>query len=178
MQHHEAAASFQGNRNPFIDHPEWVDCVFGGICKVFQINAGLNDAWFNPATGGQGFFVSVFPDIGQIFLAWFTYDTERPPGDAQALLGEPGHRWLTAFGAYTNNKAVLDIEITQGGVFDSPEPRPTQDLDGTITLEFSGCNAGTVTYDIPSIGIQGVVPIERIALDNVPFCESLEAELE
>jgi endonuclease I len=178
MQHHEAAASFQGNRNPFIDHPEWVDCVFGGICKVFQINAGLNDAWFNPATGGQGFFVSVFPNIGQIFLAWFTYDTERPPGDAQALLGEPGHRWLTAFGAYTNNKAVLDIEITQGGVFDSPEPRPTQDLDGTITLEFSGCNAGIVTYDIPSIGTQGVVPIERIALDNVPFCESLEAELE
>jgi endonuclease I len=177
-QHHEAAASFQGNRNPFVDHPEWVDCVFGGVCKVFQINAGLNDAWFNPATAGQGFFVSVFPNIGQIFLAWFTYDTERPPGDVQALLGEPGHRWLTAFGAYTDNKAVLDIEITQGGVFDSPEPKPTQDLDGTITLEFSGCNAGTVTYDIPSIGTQGVVPIERIALDNVPFCESIEAELE
>ncbi|MBK7044337.1 MAG: endonuclease [Rhodanobacteraceae bacterium] len=24
--------SFQGNRNPFIDHPEWVDCVFNCNC--------------------------------------------------------------------------------------------------------------------------------------------------
>lgn len=32
MQHHEAVASFQGNRNPFIDHPEWVACVFENTC--------------------------------------------------------------------------------------------------------------------------------------------------
>lgn len=24
--------SFQGNRNPFIDHPEWVDCLFNDDC--------------------------------------------------------------------------------------------------------------------------------------------------
>jgi len=24
--------SFQGNRNPFIDHPEWADCLFGAMC--------------------------------------------------------------------------------------------------------------------------------------------------
>lgn len=26
-------ARFQGNRNPFIDHPEWVDCVFNSQCS-------------------------------------------------------------------------------------------------------------------------------------------------
>ncbi len=32
FQHHETVASFQGNRNPFIEHPEWVACVFEGVC--------------------------------------------------------------------------------------------------------------------------------------------------
>ena len=26
--------SFQGNRNPFIDHPEWVACVFDDECAI------------------------------------------------------------------------------------------------------------------------------------------------
>jgi hypothetical protein len=30
-----------------------------------------------------------------------------------------------------------------------------------------------VTYDIPSAGLSGEVPIERIALDNVALCEAL-----
>lgn len=29
---HDVVFSFQGNRNPFIDHPEWVDCIFNGSC--------------------------------------------------------------------------------------------------------------------------------------------------
>ncbi|MBE9548650.1 MAG: endonuclease, partial [Proteobacteria bacterium] len=33
-QHHEAVSAFQENRNPFIDHPEYADCVFGDICKT------------------------------------------------------------------------------------------------------------------------------------------------
>lgn len=141
---------------------------------LFSIKAGLNDSWFNPATPGQGFFITVFEDVGQVFLAWFTYDTERPPGSVEANLGEPGHRWLTAFGPYDGETAILDIELTQGGVFDSAEPSPVQSPDGTIVLEFGGCNAGLVTYDITATGDQGVIPIERIALDNVPVCEAMQ----
>jgi hypothetical protein len=145
---------------------------------LIEINAGLNDAWFNLETDGQGFFVTVFPDIQMMFLAWFTYDTERPDEAIEATLGDPGHRWLTAFGPYADNEAILDIEITEGGVFDSPDPMPTQHLDGTITIEFPTCNAGTVTYDIPSIERQGVVPIERIALDNISLCYLLDSQAE
>lgn len=139
----------------------------------FQINPGLNDAWYNPETNGQGFFVNVFPDAGSVFLAWFTFDLERPDPSVTARLGEPGHRWLTAQGAYSGNQAVLEITITSGGVFDSTEPAVSREADGEIILEFSGCNSGTVTYDIPSIGRQGIVPIQRVALDNVALCESL-----
>ncbi len=63
-----------------------------------RMNAGLNDAWFNSETSGQGFFVTVFPEIGYVSLSWFTYDTERPADHVTANLGEPGHRWLNALG--------------------------------------------------------------------------------
>ncbi len=141
--------------------------------SLFSINAGLNDAWFNPDTPGQGFFLTVFEDIQMMFLAWFTYDTERPPGDVEAILGEPGHRWITAFGPFDGDTAILDIEITSGGVFDSAVPPVSQQTDGTATVRFDGCNSGTVTYDIVSLALMGEVPIERIALDNVAVCEAL-----
>jgi len=141
------------------------------------INAGLSDAWYNPETSGQGFLITVFPEIGQMFLAWFTYDTQRPAEGVTAQLGEPGHRWLTAQGPYADNQAVLDVWVSSGGAFDSAEPAVTQAKDGEIIIEFSGCNAGTVSYDIASVDRQGVIPIERVALDNVALCEALTAEL-
>lgn len=141
----------------------------------FLINEGLNDAWLNTSTPGQGFFITVFPDIQKMFLAWFTFDTERPPGNISAVLGEPGHRWLTAFGPYEDDTATLAVELSQGGVFNASEPPVTQSADGTIVVKFSGCNSAMVDYDVPSAAVSGQVPIERIALDNVPFCEAQAA---
>ncbi len=140
-----------------------------------QINAGLNDAWYNPLTNGQGFLITVFPDIKQMFLAWFTYDTERPPGDVTAMLGEPGHRWLTAQGPYEGDTANLTIFVTEGGVFDAAEPAAATDPagDGTLTIEFADCANGLVSYEITSLGISGEIPIQRIAPDNVSLCETL-----
>lgn len=141
----------------------------------FTINPGINDAWFNTITPGQGFLISVFPGIGQMFLAWFTYDTERPPVDVDAILGEPGHRWLTAQGPYSGDTANLTIFMTEGGVFDSAEPVPTTDPagDGTITIEFADCTEGLVNYEITSLDISGEIPIQRITPDNVALCETL-----
>ncbi len=142
----------------------------------YLISAGLNDAWYNPETNGQGFFIIVFPDIQEIFMAWFTYETERPPTNVEATLGEPGHRWLTAQGPYEDNTAVLYLYNTVGGVFDSPEPAPHSEEIGEIYVEFSSCNSGTVGYEIPDLGLQGEVPIERIALDNIALCEILSGQ--
>ena len=143
--------------------------------REFQINPGLNDAWYNPATDGQGFLVTVFPDIQEMFVAWFTFDTERPPEDVTAQLGDPGHRWLTAQGPYNEDSATLTIFVTEGGVFDAAEPPATTDLagDGIMTLEFADCENGLVNYKITSLEISGKIPIQRISLDNVPLCEAL-----
>ncbi len=141
----------------------------------FQINAGLNDAWFNTATNGQGMNITVYPVRKEMFVTWFTFDVERPPADVTAMLGGPGQRWLTASGPYDDDTATLTIYVTEGGVFDSATPATStdQDGDGTLTIEFSSCNEGLATYEITSLDISGEIPIERIVLDNVPLCEML-----
>jgi hypothetical protein len=140
----------------------------------FKINAGLNDAWYNPVTNGQGFFITVFADIGFVSLAWFTYDTELPPNDAEANLGDPGHRWMTAVGPIVGNQVTMNIEMTSGGLFDQATEIERTDppgSDGTIVLTFYNCNSGAVEYDITSIDQQGTVPIQRVAGDNIALCE-------
>lgn len=146
--------------------------VFGDT--VFRINEGLNDACFNKATDGQGFFITVFPEIQLMFLSWFTFDTQRPDDGVTANLRGPGQRWITAQGPYNGNRANLIVNITTGGVFNNGLPKPDNNPDGTITVKFENCNSGTVTFSIPSISQQGAVPIERITLDLVPLCEQLD----
>ena len=143
----------------------------------FRINAGIADAWFDPQTAGQGFFIIVWPDREEIFLSWFTYDTERPPANVQAILGEPGHRWLTAQGAYDGDTAELTLYLTEGGVFDAAQPPAVTDAEGygSLTLRFSSCTAGTATYELPSLGRSGEIPLQRIVDDRVPLCEALAA---
>jgi DNA-binding beta-propeller fold protein YncE len=150
----------------------FVNCL---LDSGFPINVGLSDAWYNPATNGQGFLITVFPDIKQMFLAWFTFDTERPPEDVTAKLGESGHRWLTAQGPYDGDTANLTIFVTEGGIFDAALPVAETDPtgDGTLTLEFADCTEGLVNYEIASLGISGAIPIERITPDHVALCETL-----
>jgi plastocyanin len=140
---------------------------------AFAINNGLNDTWRDISTRGQGFFVTVFPDIQKMFVGWFTYDVERPAQGIDAILGEPGHRWVTAFGSYSGDTATLDIEFTQGGIFNSGIPAPVQSPYGTLTINWSSCSEALATYDIPSVPISGTVAITRVANDNVARCESL-----
>ena len=145
---------------------------------AFAINPGMNDAWFNPATNGQGVFVNVFPDQGTLFLGWFTYDVERPEPGAPAILGEAGHRWLTAQGPYSGATAELDVSLSSGGVFDASDP-PVDEPEpyGTIRLHWTDCSHAMLQYYLPPVG-RGAVPLRRIVQDNVPLCQALQEPAE
>ena len=111
-----------------------------------------------------------------MFLSWFTFEAERPPEDLTAVLGEPGHRWITATGPYSGDTATLDITETRGGVFDRPEPAAEHSEPGsvgTMIVRFENCYSGTVSYNMPGHGLSGEVPIQRIVNDNVPLCQEL-----
>ncbi|MCP4657287.1 MAG: hypothetical protein GY856_17900 [bacterium] len=52
----EVIYSYQGNRNPFIDHPEWVSCVFANDCAFFAdgFESGDTSAWSSTGRGERG----------------------------------------------------------------------------------------------------------------------------
>lgn len=57
----EIIESFQGNRNPFVDHPEWVECLFLGSCGG------------NPSVVFSGIQSATDPDLcatGGVDVAW------------------------------------------------------------------------------------------------------------
>ena len=144
----------------------------------FVINAAISDAWFFPDTAGQGFFIIVWEDSKLVFLAWFTYDTERPPEGVTAIFGEPGHRWVTALGPFEGDTALLDIFLSSGMILDSAEPPvTTEQLEGaTIEIVWSSCTEGILKYDIPSLELSGEIPIQRIVDDKVAACEAAQAQ--
>lgn len=137
------------------------------------INFGHTGSWFNPETDGQGFLVDVVvaQDPPLVFLYWFTFDTMAGGVEAQ--------RWFTAIGnadADQPNRAVLDVRITTGGVFDASPPDPDTEVVGTAVIEFESCTDGTLTYDINLEGddaqqVMGEIPITRLTPDV--RCEQL-----
>jgi hypothetical protein len=81
-----------------------------------------------------------------------------------------------AAGPIAGNQAIMQIEMTSGGIFDAASIIKRTDppgSNGTIILTFESCNSGTIEYDIPSIDRQGLIPIKRIANDNIVICEAL-----
>lgn len=157
--------------------PDAITVYFTQDPQDFNVNEGVNDAWVNPATLGQGFFFVVFPDTagGLFFMSWFTFDVQRPDASIQAILGEAAHRWVTALGAWTGNVVVLNVELTTGGIFDSEEPKAEQASGyGTIIIEFHDCDHATLTYEIPSLGLKGTIDVTRVVKDNVLICEALQ----
>jgi len=138
----------------------------------FEINPGLNDAWYEPSIDGQGFFVSVFPEKRMLLLSWLTYDTELPSQVELGQLGNPGQRWLTAEGSYSGSEAKLVVYSASGGLFREASPAPVLEAIGTIDVQFGGCNQALLQYKLGS-WTEGSIVIHRIGADNLAICESL-----
>ena len=64
-QHNEAVAAAQGNRNPFIDNPAWVECVFELVC-----NGGGPDT--TPPTAVSN--LSATANSNSIYVDWYNND--------------------------------------------------------------------------------------------------------
>lgn len=125
------------------------------------INAGLNDAWFNPDTAGQGFFITVFPQTGKLFLAWFIYDTERPAAGTPTLFGDPGHRRLRGRSVSRNGWFMLSVHTEKAA---APGAAQRRGRDGRCT-----CRSGIRTVSTKIWTGANPIPIRSPRTKCWPF---------
>lgn len=144
----------------------------------FSINAGMNDAWVNLDTLGQGLFFTAWPGLGEsglLSVAHFTFDAQPVDPEAGSVVGGANQRWVTAIGDVNGATAVLTAQLTSGGIFDSSDPQPMQEpAYGTYTIVFHDCMTATLTYDFPTLGLSGTIELVRAVPDNAALCEVLQ----
>jgi hypothetical protein len=137
----------------------------GVAIEAVDINAGMDGAWFDPATSGQGFFIDSHPDpVGGnlLFVSWFTY------GNSTAS----GQRWLTALGSFDGSVADMDVHETTGGSFNDPQTPSTTKV-GTMSIDFTDCSNAQLSYSLPADPATGDIAITRVISGAQALCEEL-----
>lgn len=122
---------------------------------AFAIGEGLDGAWYDPGTSGQGFFVDVLADRGQLALGWYTFAAGAPAGSGD------GHRWYTGVGDYAGALAEPTLFLSRDGAFGTAQPVRTDPV-GAAELEFHDCDHATLRYHFDGSG-QGEIALQRIA---------------
>ncbi|MBL8749016.1 MAG: endonuclease [Planctomycetes bacterium] len=62
---------FQGNRNPFIDHPEWVACLYSNQCvRVREPEVWINELHYDNTGTDVGEFVEIAGPAGERLNDW------------------------------------------------------------------------------------------------------------
>jgi cyclophilin family peptidyl-prolyl cis-trans isomerase len=139
----------------------------------FDVNEGVVGAWFNPATSGQGFLIDAFEVDGQLnlFVAWFTHDTDEPDANDSLDFGTDQARWFTASGPVNVDTAELEMSFNTGGVFN--DSRATDlEVVGTLIIRFLDCTNAEVSFAFTSEdGGSGEFDIIRLTPDL--FCQGL-----
>jgi len=133
MLHNDVVYSYQGNRNPFIDHPEWIDCVFGGTCGG---GGGDTTPPAAPtgliATGGSGSVGLDWADNGESDLAGYTVYRSTSSGGPYnavtvALLGTSAYTetGVTAGTTYYYVVTASDNSANESGLSAEASATPT-----------------------------------------------------
>lgn len=131
---------------------------------AFNLNQhGLTGSWYNPATGGQGIEIEVYPDLpaagnGVLFAGWFTYD----------VTAAGGQRWYALQGSVSNTSSVSNLAIATGygGNFNA-QPPVNGVVVGAATLQFNDCNSAVLNYAFSDgTGRTGTVPLVRLTANT------------
>lgn len=128
VKRNDVVHGYQGNRNPFIDHPEYIECVFENDCSA--LNAGNSSVWVNE----------------------FHYDnTGSDTGEEVEIAGLAGtdlSGWQIV--AYNGNGGVVYKTVNLSGTI----PNQQNGL-GTVSFQISGLQNGKDGFAL--VNSEGVV---------------------
>jgi hypothetical protein len=119
-------------------------------------DGGASGQWYNPSRDGEGIFVEIIDSDGgqKISVAWFTYD-------------ENGNQmWLVGLADLQDDQTAVTIPVvvTSGPKF-GPDYDPAamnRTPWGTLSLNFSTCSAGILSY-ASSVGFgSGAINLIRL----------------
>ena len=86
MDRNDAVASFQGNRNPFVDHPEWVDVLYNTGGSPPATEPWINELHYDNIGNDVGEFVEVAGPSGTDLSGWSLYAYDGAVGTTYASI--------------------------------------------------------------------------------------------
>ena len=120
-----------------------------------SIDGHMSGNWYDPVRSGQGIQLEFTDQNNAAIAIWFVFG---PDG---------GQNWIYAQGTYDTTKATVTLPATmKTGARFPPlfKPSDVQSTSwGTITLAFTDCNNGTLSWNstLPGYGI-GSMPLSRL----------------
>ena len=99
----------------------------------FEINNALSGTWYNPERSGEGFMLDV-GNAGKIAVSFYTYDYYG------------NQVWLVGPGNVDGSVAVVDLYITEGGIYGAGFDKDlvTESHWGSAVFTFTECATGSV----------------------------------
>ncbi len=129
--------AYQQNRNPFIDHPEWVGCLFAGTCPAptAYCTAKVNSLGCTPAIFGSGVSSA---STGSGFAVSASGVINNKPG--LLIYGNTGRAAV----AFSGGLRCINAPIKRSIPLNSAGSPPPNNCSGVYTLDMNAFAVGAL----------------------------------
>lgn len=156
MERNDVIASYQGNRNPFIDHPEWVSCVFEDECDgapplVPDVSPWINEIHYENAGADSQEGFEIAGPAGTSLSGWRILHYNGSDGgvtDSLDLSGSLGHDG-SGYGFLFFSMAPLQNGPADGLALVDPESVVVEFLSWEgVVMANAGAASGSTSVDL------------------------------
>ena len=154
-----AIFGFQGNRNPFIDNPQWVACLFQSVCTRVRLpEIWINEIHYDNTGTDVNEFVELAGPTGDRVNGWILYAYDGATGSPYLRMKLNG-----TFPNQQNGFGTLSFSVP--GLQDGP--------DGIAIVTNTGLMMHFISYEGSFVGVGG--PANGVLAQNLTTSEASTA---